>query len=70
MELDSLGRCGVAVAMLEKSMMPTGERGSIGQIKPTGWVQEKYEGFVDSNPPYLYNRCHLIAYGLTGAECK
>lgn len=65
-ELDSLGRCGVAVAMLEKSMMPTGERGSIGQIKPTGWVQEKYEGFVDSNPPYLYNRCHLIAYGLTG----
>ena len=69
-ELDSLGRCGVAVAMLEKSMMPTGERGSIGQIKPTGWAQEKYEGFVDSNPPYLYNRCHLIAYGLTGQNAN
>lgn len=69
-ELDSLGRCGVAVAMLHHSMMPTKERGTIGQVKPTGWVQEKYEGIVDSNPPYLYNRCHLIAYALTGQNAN
>lgn len=64
--LDSLGRCGVAYAKLDKSMMPTGERGNIGEIKPTGWVQNKYSGIVDSEPPYLYNRSHLIAYALTG----
>lgn len=68
--LDRLGRCGTATAMIDQSMMPTEERGSIGQIKPSGWVQAKYEGYVDSNPPYLYNRCHLIAYALTGQNAN
>lgn len=68
--LDSLGRCGTATAMLDRSMMPTEKRGSIGQIKPTGWKQEKYPGIVDSKPPYLYNRCHLIAYALTGQNAN
>lgn len=69
-ELDDLGRCGTAVAMLSHEMMPTEERGSIGQIKPSGWNQKKYEGYVDSDPPYLYNRCHLIAYALTGQNAN
>lgn len=69
-ELDKLGRCGTAFAMLDRSLMPTEERGSIGLIKPTGWVQEKYPGIVDSEPPYLYNRCHLIAYALTGQNAN
>lgn len=64
--LDILGRCGTATAMLHRSMMPTDERGAIGHIRPSGWNQAKYEGYVDSKPPYLYNRCHLIAYALTG----
>ena len=64
-DLDSLGRCGVAYACVSRELMPTEERGQIGHIKPTGWVQAKYEGVVDSKPPYLYNRCHLIAYCLT-----
>ena len=64
-ELDSLGRCGVAYACVSRELMPTQERGQIGNVKPTGWVQAKYEGIVDSQPPYLYNRCHLIAYCLT-----
>lgn len=71
--LDLLGRCQSVIAMLHKDMMPTQERGEIGHIKPSGWVQAKYEGVVDSSPPYLYNRCHLIAYGLTGQndnECN
>lgn len=68
--LDRLGRCGTAVAMLDRSMMPTEARGEIGQIKPSGWQQAKYEGYVDSNPPYLYNRCHLIAYALTGQNAN
>lgn len=69
-ELDDLGRCGTAVAMLSHEMMPTEEREAIGQIKPSGWNQEKYEGYIDSNPPYLYNRCHLIAHALTGQNAN
>lgn len=64
--LDLLGRCGVASANIGRELMPTQERGAIGMIKPTGWQQAKYEGIIDSKPPYLYNRCHLIAYCLTG----
>lgn len=69
-ELDSLERCGTAVAKLHQSMMPTEERGSIGQVKPSGWKQAKYPGVVNSNPPYLYNRCHLIAFALTGQNAN
>ena len=64
-ELDILGRSGVAFANISRELMPTEPRGDIGYIKPTGWVQNKYEGIIDSDPPYLYNRCHLIAYCLT-----
>ncbi len=67
--LDNLGRCGAAYACVGREIMPEyGEtRGDIGMIKPTGWVQNKYEGIIDSDPPYLWNRCHLIAWML-GAE--
>ena len=68
--LDVLGRCGVAYANVSRELMPTEERGDIGSVKPTGWVQEKYEGLVDANPPYLYNRCHLIAYCLTAENAN
>lgn len=61
-DLDSLGRCGVALANISKELMPTTERGSIGNIKPSGWKQAKYD-IVDGK--YLYNRCHLIGYQLT-----
>ena len=69
-ELDSLGSCGVAYANVCKELMPTEERQSIGQIKPTGWVQNKYPGIVNSSPPYLYNRCHLIAFCLAGENAN
>ena len=69
-ELDRLGRCGTAFAVLHRSLMPTQERGEIGQIRPSGWRQNKYEGIVDSDPPYLYNRCNLIAYALTGENAN
>lgn len=62
-ELDSLGRCGVAIANIGVDLMPTEERKSIGQVKPSGWQTMKYD-FVEGK--YLYNRCHLIGYQLTG----
>lgn len=69
-DLDYLGRCGTATAKIEHSMMPAEERGEIGGVKPSGWKQKKYPGIVDSTPPYLYNRCHLIAYALTGQNAN
>ena len=66
-DLDSLGRVGVAFALVSKSTMPTTKRGSIGMIKPAGWHTVKYD-FVDGK--YLYNRCHLIAHQLTGENAN
>jgi len=66
-ELDELGRCGVTYACVGKEIMPTEERGSIGHIKPTGWQTVKYE-IVEGK--YLYNRCHLIGYQLTGENAN
>lgn len=69
-ELDSLGRCGCAYALLDRTMMPNKKREDIGYIKPTGWKQRKYEGIVDADPPFLYNRSHLIARALTGQDAN
>ena len=63
-DLDELGRCGPAMALLDRTMMPEEKRGSIGLIKPSGWHTAKYPGLIEDN--YLYNRCHLIAYALSG----
>jgi DNA-entry nuclease len=66
-DLDSLNRCGVAIANIGVDLMPTEERGSIGMIKPSGWHTIKYD-IVDGK--YLYNRCHLIGYQLTGENAN
>lgn len=66
-ELDDLGRCGTAMALVGIETMPTEERGSIGMIKPSGWHTVKYE-IVSGK--YLYNRCHLIGYQLTGENAN
>ena len=66
-ELDSLGRCGVAFACIGQDLMPTEDRESISQVKPTGWQTVKYD-FVDGK--YLYNRCHLIGFQLTGENAN
>lgn len=68
--LDELGRCGTVYACIGSETTPTEERGEIGHIKPSGWNQAKYFGVVNSKPPYLYNRCHLIAYCLTGENAN
>ena len=65
--LDNLGRCTVCVASVGKEIMPTEKRGEIGMVKPTGWRTVKYD-FVDGK--YLYNRCHLIGYQLTGENAN
>jgi len=66
-ELDLLGRAGVAFASISKDTMPTEDRESIGTIKPTGWHTIKYDN-IDGK--YLYNRCHLIGFQLTGENAN
>lgn len=66
-DLDYLGRCTTAFACVGTDLIPTVPRGQIGLIKPTGWHLVKYSG-IDGN--YLYNRCHLIAYELSGENAN
>lgn len=66
--LDALGRCGVAYANICLELMPTEERGSIGQVKPSGWHTVRYDDLVDGG--YLYNRCHLIGFQLAGENAN
>lgn len=66
-DLDNLGRCGVAYANIGQDLMPTEKRGSIGQVKPSGWHTQKYDN-VDGK--FAYNRCHLIGYQLTAENAN
>ena len=66
-ELDNLGRCSVAYACVGKDIMPAEKRGTIGSVKPSGWHTVKYD-CIDGK--YLYNRCHLIGYQLTGENAN
>lgn len=67
-DLDYLGRCRPATAMLGRNMMPTEKRGSIGMIKPSGWHTKRYDKLIADK--YLYNRCHLIGYQLSGQNAN
>ena len=66
--LDNLGRCGVTYANISKDLMPTEKRGEIGSIRPSGWHTVKYNDLIKDL--YLYNRCHLIGYQLTGENAN
>lgn len=66
--LDKLGRCGVAFANICPELMPTEERGSIGDVRPSGWHTVKYPDLIEDI--FLYNRSHLIAYSLAGENAN
>ena len=67
--LDLLGRCGTAYACVGLETMPTEDRESISQVKPSGWQTAEYStSLVDGG--YLYNRCHLIGFQLTGENAN
>lgn len=67
-KLDSLGRCGVAFACIGADSLPTKERGAIGMIKPSGWHTVRYDDIIEDK--YLFNRCHLIAFELSGENAN
>lgn len=66
-ELDELGRCTTAFAVVGPETQPTEKRGSIGEVRPSGWQMAKYD-FVEGK--YLFNRCHLLGYQLTGENAN
>lgn len=67
-ELDELGRCTAAFAVVGPETQPTEKRGSIGEVRPPpGWQMAKYD-FVEGK--YLFNRCHLLGYQLTGENAN
>ena len=67
-DLDSLGRCTIAYACVATDTMPTDKRGSISNVKPSGWQTVRYDDIIEDK--YLYNRCHLIAYELSGENAN
>lgn len=66
--LDAFGRVGVCFAVVGKDGMPTKEREGIGMIKPSGWQTVRYDDLIEGK--YLYNRCHIIGYQLTGENAN
>ncbi len=66
-ELDTLGRCDVCMASVAQDIMPTEKRESISSVTPTGWINKSYDNVPGK---YLYNRCHLIGYQLTGENAN
>lgn len=67
-DLDELGRVTMAYGSLGQEILPEEERGDISSIHPTGWVQNRYECIKDGQA--LYNRCHLIAFSLSGQNAN
>ena len=67
--LDNLGRTRVAFACLGEETQPdeNEKRGSISNVFPTGWQQQKYS-FIPGK--YLYNRCHLIGWQLSAENAN
>ena len=57
--LDYLNRAHAANALLNSRLMPRSEREPL-YVNPTGWHNKR----ISSG--WLYNRCHLIGYQLTG----
>lgn len=66
---DSEGRCTTAEALVGTETMPTEEREDISSVTPTGWDNKRYDSeLVDGG--WIYNRCHLIGYQLTGENAN
>lgn len=67
-ELDELGRTQTAMACLGRDLMPTDERETISSVRPTGWHLVRYDDLIEDH--YLYNRCHIIGFQLTGENAN
>lgn len=66
---DNLGRCTEAKALVCKDSMPMDDRKDISSVTPTGWNNERYDSDLVEGG-WVYNRCHLIGFQLTGENAN
>ncbi len=66
-DLDSLGRVGVANAILGKETIGTDQKGDMSEIHPTGWTEANYQNIETKD---LYNHCYLISSHLSSGNSK
>ena len=71
-DLDDYGRCGSGITNIGTdtlALVTDRNNNAINKVKPTGWVEGnvKYEGIMANE---LYNRCHLVAHSLGGADTR
>jgi len=65
------GKAGTVIACIGPDSLATNEtRKGMSDLKPSGWSNDRYFGVVNSSPPYIYNRCHLLAHSLGGDEIR
>ena len=62
-ELDRLGRVPVVQGLFDHDHFPDEERGDIGSVTPTGWVNHSYDVVSGG---YIYNRCHMLGHQFSG----
>lgn len=71
-DLDEYGRCGSGITNIGPdtlALVTDRNNNAINKVKPTGWIEGnvKYEGIMANE---LYNRCHLVAHSLGGADTR
>lgn len=66
-KLDKFNRPRVAFAKIQRRKMPYEERVSISNVRPVGFENKKYK-YIENR--YVYNRCHLIGFQLTGENAN
>ncbi len=67
-DMDFSGRCSAAFAVIGPDMMPEAEREDISEIRPSGWQGVRFDDLPLDG--FLYHRCHLIAFELTGENAN
>ena len=71
-DLDEYSRCGSGITNIGPdtlALVTNRNNNAINKVKPTGWIEGnvKYEGIMANE---LYNRCHLVAHSLGGADTQ
>ena len=66
--LDNYGRAGTVMAVVGPNTLEEASDKSISNINPTGWRQNKYDGISGYQSAELFNRSHLLARSMGGAN--
>lgn len=65
--LDRLNRAGMAICCVGEKTLSDDERKNSSLPNPTGWHSVEYDNISNK---YLYHRCHILSYQLTGENSR